>query len=58
MKATLARRLFLSFLGGIYTVAFVSYWMQFDGLLGSDGLLPVNIFVARERMRHPEGELV
>ena len=34
------RPVFLSCMGGIYFMAFSSYWVQYEGLLGLDGLLP------------------
>src|SRR5262249_46570308 len=40
-----ARRWFLRTLGAIYLVAFVSLWVQADGLIGSDGMSPVNQFL-------------
>ncbi len=40
-----ARRWFLRALGVIYLIAFVSLWVQVDGLIGSDGVLPVNQFL-------------
>jgi predicted DCC family thiol-disulfide oxidoreductase YuxK len=40
-----ARRWFLRALGVIYLIAFVSLWVQVDGLVGSDGLSPVNHFL-------------
>lgn len=40
-----ARRWFLRALGVIYLIAFVSLWVQVDGLIGSDGLSPVNQFL-------------
>lgn len=43
------RRLFLSCLGTIYAIAFLSYWQQYDGLLGSDGLQPVELFLENTR---------
>jgi predicted DCC family thiol-disulfide oxidoreductase YuxK len=39
-----ARRWFLRALGVIYLIAFVSLWVQVDGLVGSDGVSPVNQF--------------
>ena len=36
------RRLFLPLLGIIYFIAFVSLWTQITGLIGHDGILPVN----------------
>ena len=35
-----ARPLFLRAFAAVYACAFVSYWLQFDGLFGADGLLP------------------
>src|SRR5205809_1966712 len=40
-----ARRWFLRALGVIYLIAFVSLWVQVDGLIGSDGMSPVNQFL-------------
>ena len=40
-----ARRWFLRSLGVIYLIAFVSLWVQMDGLVGSDGISPVNQFL-------------
>ncbi|HEX4263722.1 MAG TPA: lipase maturation factor family protein [Verrucomicrobiae bacterium] len=37
----LMRRAFLSCLGIIYLVAFVSLWVQIGGLIGSNGIVPV-----------------
>jgi predicted DCC family thiol-disulfide oxidoreductase YuxK len=41
----LARRWFLRALGLIYLIAFVSLWVQIDGLVGANGILPVNQFL-------------
>ena len=43
------RSLFLSSLGAIYCAAFLSCWLQYPGLLGSDGLLPASSFWVRVR---------
>jgi lipase maturation factor 1 len=40
-----ARRWFLRALGLIYLIAFVSLWVQVDGLVGSDGVSPLNQFL-------------
>jgi len=40
-----ARRWFLRALGVIYLIAFVSLWVQVDGLIGSDGISPINRFL-------------
>ncbi len=44
------RRLFLRFLGLIYLIAFVSFYVQIPGLVGENGILPVGEFLdgARE----------
>jgi hypothetical protein len=44
----LSRWLFLRLLGIIYLIAFISFWVQFDGLIGKDGILPVSEFLARQ----------
>jgi hypothetical protein len=36
----LTRRLFLALLGAVYLSAFVSLWLQIDGLLGEQGIAP------------------
>ena len=41
-----ARRWFLHALGLIYLIAFVSLWVQVDGLIGRDGISPVNQFLS------------
>jgi lipase maturation factor 1 len=40
-----ARRWFLRMLGVIYLIAFVSLWVQVDGLFGSNGISPINQFL-------------
>ena len=40
-----ARRWFLRMLGLIYLIAFVSLWVQVDGLVGSNGMSPVSRFL-------------
>jgi predicted DCC family thiol-disulfide oxidoreductase YuxK len=40
-----ARRWFLRALGVIYLIAFVSLWVQVNGLIGGDGVSPVNQFL-------------
>ena len=50
-----ARRWFLRALGLIYLIAFVSLWLQMDGLIGGNGVSPANQFlrVAHEQLgRH------
>jgi len=37
----IAAWLFARALGGIYLIAFVSLWLQIDGLIGSDGISPI-----------------
>jgi predicted DCC family thiol-disulfide oxidoreductase YuxK len=41
-----ARKWFLRGLGLVYLIAFVSFWVQADGLIGSHGILPVRQFLA------------
>jgi predicted DCC family thiol-disulfide oxidoreductase YuxK len=40
-----AQRWFLRAIGVIYLIAFVSLWVQVDGLVGSNGISPVNQFL-------------
>ncbi len=44
-----ARRWFLRTLGAIYLIAFISFWVQADGLVGSNGMSPVNQFLPAVR---------
>jgi predicted DCC family thiol-disulfide oxidoreductase YuxK len=44
-----ARHWFLRVLGIIYLTAFVSLWVQVDGLVGSNGMSPVNQFLSAVR---------
>ena len=41
-----ARRWFLRALGPVYLIAFVSLWVQVDGLVGANGILPVSQFLS------------
>jgi predicted DCC family thiol-disulfide oxidoreductase YuxK len=41
-----ARRWFLRVLGLIYLIAFVSLWVQVNGLIGANGISPVNQFLS------------
>ncbi|MYF97694.1 DUF393 domain-containing protein, partial [Candidatus Poribacteria bacterium] len=41
----LSRWLFLRGLGCIYLIAFLSLWVQIHGLIGSNGILPVNDYL-------------
>lgn len=43
----LSRQLFLRFLGAIYCIAFLSFWVQARGLVGSHGILPVSEYLTR-----------
>jgi hypothetical protein len=45
----LVRWLFLRFLGLVYLAALLSLWVQIDGLIGSQGILPVADFLAAVR---------
>ena len=44
-----ARRWFLRALGAIFLIAFVSLWVQVDGLVGSNGMSPVSQFLPAVR---------
>ena len=44
-----AQRWFLRALGAIYLIAFLSLWVQVDGLVGSNGISPVNQFLPAVR---------
>jgi len=50
-----ARCWFLRALGLIYLIAFVSFWVQVDGLVGSNGILPVNQFLPTVREQLGQG---
>jgi len=52
---TLTRRAFLGMLAAVYLSAFISFWVQADGLVGSGGILPAERFLAAvEQNRGPE----
>jgi hypothetical protein len=44
-RYVVSRWLFLRLLGGINLVAFVSLWVQIQGLVGSRGILPAAEYV-------------
>jgi len=44
-----ARRWFLRALAVIYLIAFISLWAQIDGLVGSNGILPISNHLAAAR---------
>ncbi|HKS32060.1 MAG TPA: lipase maturation factor family protein [Chthoniobacterales bacterium] len=44
-----ARRWFLSALGLIYLIAFVSLWTQIHGLIGTKGIIPIDIYLANAK---------
>src|SRR5204863_1387516 len=46
-----ARRWFLRMLGFVYLIAFVSLWVQVDGLVGRNGMSPVNQFLPAVRQQ-------
>jgi predicted DCC family thiol-disulfide oxidoreductase YuxK len=46
-----ARRWFLRALGLIFLIAFVSLWVQIDGLIGSNGITPVSEFLSAARQQ-------
>jgi predicted DCC family thiol-disulfide oxidoreductase YuxK len=45
----ISRDLFLRILGGIYLAAFLSFWSQLEGLIGSNGILPVKNYLQAVR---------
>ncbi|HEV2095611.1 MAG TPA: lipase maturation factor family protein, partial [Chthoniobacterales bacterium] len=44
-----ARRWFLRALGAIYLIAFISLWVQVDGLIGTGGILPIAEYLSAAR---------
>jgi hypothetical protein len=52
-QSYLARWLFLRFLGAIYLIAFLSFWIQVEGLIGSNGILPAAELMQRAHERIP-----
>ncbi|HKR54089.1 MAG TPA: lipase maturation factor family protein [Chthoniobacterales bacterium] len=44
-----ARRWFLSALGLIYLIAFISLWTQIHGLVGTKGIIPIEIYLANAK---------
>jgi len=44
-----ARRWFLSSLGCVYLIAFLSLWTQVDGLIGANGILPIAEYLSAAR---------
>jgi predicted DCC family thiol-disulfide oxidoreductase YuxK len=44
-RSVLTRSLFLRALGVVYLIAFLSLWVQVDGLIGSQGILPAASFL-------------
>jgi lipase maturation factor 1 len=44
-----ARRWFLHTLGLVYLIAFISLWVQIDGLIGNKGVLPIDQFLPAAR---------
>jgi predicted DCC family thiol-disulfide oxidoreductase YuxK len=44
-----SRRWFLRSLGGVYLIAFLSLWMQVDGLIGEHGILPIAEYLPAAR---------
>src|SRR5438128_8766628 len=45
----LAHRWFLRALGLVYLIAFVSLWIQVDGLIGANGILPISDYLSLAR---------
>ncbi|MGB6041770.1 MAG: lipase maturation factor family protein [Pirellulales bacterium] len=52
----IASTLFLRLLGFIYLIAFVSFWTQLDGLIGSNGITPVQEYLPQVA-RHYENQV-
>ena len=50
-----ARSWFLRALGAIYLIAFLSFWLQADGLIGARGVLPLPQFLEAARTQLGEG---
>jgi hypothetical protein len=50
----LTRNLFLRVVGLVYLVAFCSYYIQFPGLFGCDGLEPIVGFLNRVQLAYPQ----
>jgi lipase maturation factor 1 len=46
-NSTLTASLFIKGLGLVYLIAFISYWVQLNGLIGDDGILPASHFFNR-----------
>src|SRR5437764_4408065 len=44
-----AHRWFLRALGLVYLIAFVSLWLQIDGLVGANGILPISDYLSLAR---------
>ena len=42
----LIRWIFIRLLAVIYGIAFLSFWMQVDGLIGSQGIMPAEQFLS------------
>src|SRR5690349_15152361 len=49
----ITRQVYLRLLALVYLIAFVSLWVQIDGLIGSHGLLPVRDWLDRVRQVDP-----
>src|SRR2546426_4640111 len=45
----ISRRLFLKLMAIVYLIAFVSLWVQIEGLAGSNGILPAHQFLQQVR---------
>lgn len=49
-----AAAIFLRFLGVVYLIAFISLWTQITGLIGDQGILPVNDFLNAVQQQLPD----
>jgi predicted DCC family thiol-disulfide oxidoreductase YuxK len=45
----ISRDIFIRALGGIYLIAFVSLWLQIDGLVGQQGISPIGTYLQSAR---------
>ena len=48
------RWLFLKLLGACFFTAFVSFWSQLDGLIGSQGILPAQEYLSAVKANYPD----
>lgn len=51
---TATRALFLRGMGIVYLIAFLSLWVQIDGLIGSQGIMPARLSLSEARAQSPD----